>query len=154
MISLKTKYAIKALIAEMGRSSAGAAAANMSRLTGLVSNLQDTATNFLNRIAKAGAAFEAKYGIKVLGTKMTDTESTEKVVREVEAGLRGQIAKLERLFEDGERQERPASLDQREPFNLLRLCDHVFTPSEPWTLGLGRSPLRGRCVRPDRHTDA
>ncbi|EMV9185864.1 tape measure protein, partial [Escherichia coli] len=40
--------AIKALIEEMGRSSAGAAEANMRRLSGLISNLQDTATNFLN----------------------------------------------------------------------------------------------------------
>lgn len=39
-----------------------------------------------SRIAKAGEGFEAKYGIKVLGTKMTDAESTEKVVREVESG--------------------------------------------------------------------
>jgi len=38
-----------------------------------------------SRIAKAGEAFEARYGIKVLGTKMTDAESTERVVREVEA---------------------------------------------------------------------
>ncbi|MDQ2080553.1 ABC transporter substrate-binding protein [Xanthobacteraceae bacterium Astr-EGSB] len=38
------------------------------------------------RIANAGAGFAAKYGIKVLGTKMTDAESTEKVVREVESG--------------------------------------------------------------------
>ena len=58
------------------------------------------------------------------------------------------------LIEDCERKERPAGLDQREPFNLLRLCDHAFTPSEPWTQGLGRSPLRGRCVRLDRRTDA
>src|SRR5690606_33048773 len=39
-----------------------------------------------SRIARAGEGFEAKYGIKVLGTKMTDAESTEKVVREVESG--------------------------------------------------------------------
>jgi ABC-type Fe3+ transport system substrate-binding protein len=39
-----------------------------------------------SRIAKAAEGFEAKYGIKVLGTKMTDAESTEKVVREVESG--------------------------------------------------------------------
>ncbi|SDH49569.1 tape measure protein [Pseudomonas panipatensis] len=58
--------AIKALIAEMGRSSAGAAAANMSRLTGLVSNLQDTATNFLNRIAKAGALDYVKGRLEAL----------------------------------------------------------------------------------------
>ncbi|XEG73335.1 tape measure protein [Pseudomonas sp. abacavir_1] len=58
--------AIKALIEEMGRSSAGAAAANMSRLTGLVSNLQDTATNFLNRIAKAGALDYVKGRLEAL----------------------------------------------------------------------------------------
>lgn len=39
-----------------------------------------------SRIEKAGEAFEAKYGIKVTGTKQTDTETTERVVREVESG--------------------------------------------------------------------
>ncbi|MDR1827653.1 MAG: ABC transporter substrate-binding protein [Methylobacteriaceae bacterium] len=39
-----------------------------------------------SRITKAGAAFEKAYGIKVLGTKMNDTETTEKIVREVESG--------------------------------------------------------------------
>ena len=39
-----------------------------------------------SRIEKAGAAFEAKYGIKVTGTKQTDSETTERVVREVESG--------------------------------------------------------------------
>ncbi|OAM77615.1 hypothetical protein A3840_08880 [Devosia elaeis] len=39
-----------------------------------------------SRVSKAGEGFEAKYGIPVLGTKMTDAESTEKVVREVESG--------------------------------------------------------------------
>lgn len=57
---------IKALIEEMGRSSAGAAEANMRRLTGLVSNLQDTATNFLNRIAKAGALDHVKGRLEAL----------------------------------------------------------------------------------------
>lgn len=39
-----------------------------------------------SRVEKAGEAFEAKYGIKVTGTKQTDTETTERVVREVESG--------------------------------------------------------------------
>ncbi|WP_325437558.1 tape measure protein [Pseudomonas nitroreducens] len=58
--------AIKALIEEMGRSSAGAAEANMRRLSGLISNLQDTATNFLNRIAKAGALEHVKQRLEAL----------------------------------------------------------------------------------------
>lgn len=37
-----------------------------------------------SRIEKAGAAFEKKYGIKVTGTKSSDTETTERVIREVE----------------------------------------------------------------------
>ena len=47
--------AIKSLIAEIGQGSAGAAAANMSRLSGIVSNLRDTFSDFLDRIASSGA---------------------------------------------------------------------------------------------------
>ena len=39
-----------------------------------------------SRVSKAAEGFKAKYGITVLGTKMTDAESTERVVREVESG--------------------------------------------------------------------
>lgn len=46
---------IKELIAEMGKSAAGAAAANMTTLTGLTSNLSDVWSDFLNRISKSGA---------------------------------------------------------------------------------------------------
>lgn len=46
---------IKALIAEIGTSAKGAAAANMTTLTGLTSNLSDVWSDFLNRISKAGA---------------------------------------------------------------------------------------------------
>lgn len=46
---------IKALIDEMGRSAQGSAAANMSRLSGLVSNLTDLWSGFMDRIAKSGA---------------------------------------------------------------------------------------------------
>lgn len=46
---------IKALIAELGKSADGAAEAGMSRLSGLLSNLGDTAADFYNRIARAGA---------------------------------------------------------------------------------------------------
>lgn len=55
---------IKALIAEIGKSAEGAAAANMSTLTGLVSNLSDVWADFLNRIAKSGALDYAKGKLK------------------------------------------------------------------------------------------
>jgi len=45
---------ISLLIDEIGRSSQGAAAAQMATWTGLVSNLKDTWSNFLNSIAKSG----------------------------------------------------------------------------------------------------
>ncbi|WP_313128183.1 tape measure protein [Stutzerimonas nitrititolerans] len=46
---------IKQLVAEIGKSADGAATANMRRLSGIMSNLADTATDFYNRIANAGA---------------------------------------------------------------------------------------------------
>ncbi|WP_312960103.1 tape measure protein [Stutzerimonas nitrititolerans] len=46
---------IKQLVAEIGKSADGAAAANMGRLSGIMSNLADTAIDFYNRIANAGA---------------------------------------------------------------------------------------------------
>lgn len=46
---------IAGLIDEMGRSAEGAAAAGMSRLSGLISNLEDTLTDFYQRTANAGA---------------------------------------------------------------------------------------------------
>ncbi len=39
-----------------------------------------------SRIEKAGLAFEEKYGIKVIGTKMNNSEQTERVIREVQSG--------------------------------------------------------------------
>lgn len=51
---------IAGLIDEMGRSAEGAAADSMGTLTGLVSNLSDTWSDFLNRIAKSGALDYAK----------------------------------------------------------------------------------------------
>jgi len=51
---------IGALIKEIGASAEGAAAENMGTLTGLVSNLSDTWSDFLDRIAKSGALDYAK----------------------------------------------------------------------------------------------
>ena len=38
-----------------------------------------------SRVEKAGEIFEEKYGIKVTGTKLSDTESTERILREVDS---------------------------------------------------------------------
>ena len=46
---------ISDLIKEIGEAAEGSAAANMTRLTGIVSNLRDVAADFLDRIAKSGA---------------------------------------------------------------------------------------------------
>src|SRR5690554_2468833 len=57
---------IKALIDEMGRQSTGAAAANMSLLSGYVSNLKDDWALFQNEIAQAGALDYVKDQLKGL----------------------------------------------------------------------------------------
>lgn len=66
---------IKALIDEMGRSSEGAAAKAMGTLTGLVSNLADTATDFLGRIANSGALDYAKNKLKELGQTIAQMDA-------------------------------------------------------------------------------
>lgn len=54
------KDVIKALIAEMGKSAQGAAADSMTTLTGLVSNLKDVWSDFLDRVSSSGALDFAK----------------------------------------------------------------------------------------------
>lgn len=66
---------IQALIDEMGRSSEGAAAKAMGTLTGLVSNLADTATDFLGRIANSGALDYAKTKLKELGQTIAQMDA-------------------------------------------------------------------------------
>ncbi|AQT58722.1 tape measure protein [Cellvibrio sp. PSBB023] len=58
--------AIKAMIDEMGRQSAGAAAQNMSLLSGYISTLKDEWQLFLNEIAKSGALDYAKEQLRQL----------------------------------------------------------------------------------------
>lgn len=58
--------AIKAMIDEMGRQSAGAAAQNMSLLSGYISTLKDEWQLFLNEIAKSGALDYAKDQLRQL----------------------------------------------------------------------------------------
>lgn len=57
---------LAALVKEIGRLSAGAAESNMDRLSGIISNLKDQATDFYNRIANAGALEYVKGQLKEL----------------------------------------------------------------------------------------
>lgn len=66
---------IQALIVEMGKSADGAAAENMSRLSGLMSNLADTATDFYNRIANAGALDYVKGRLSALADTIAEMDS-------------------------------------------------------------------------------
>ncbi|MEO1082388.1 MAG: tape measure protein, partial [Pseudomonadota bacterium] len=50
-----TTDVIQQLIEAMGRNATGAAERNMSRLSGVISNLRDTWTGFLNQVATSGA---------------------------------------------------------------------------------------------------
>lgn len=82
------KDVIKALIDEMGKSADGAAAANMGTLTGLVSNLKDTWSDFLDRISKSGAMDAVK-------TKLKDVADTiEKMDKD------GRLDKLAKALSD------------------------------------------------------
>ncbi|OWP50817.1 tape measure domain-containing protein [Pseudomonas nitroreducens] len=72
---------IKGLLDEMGRSSEGAAAKAMGTLTGLVSNLGDTATDFLDRIAKSGALEYAKDRLKDLSTTIAQMDADGRLDR-------------------------------------------------------------------------
>lgn len=62
---------LAALIKEIGKSSTGAAEAGMSRLSGIISNLKDQATDFYNRIANAGALEYVKGQLKQLSDRIS-----------------------------------------------------------------------------------
>jgi tape measure domain-containing protein len=61
---------INQLIQAMGEQSTGAAAKNMSTLSGLVSNLKDTWQNFLNTVAESGALDYARDQLKALSDRI------------------------------------------------------------------------------------
>ncbi len=62
---------IKLLINEIGKSASGAAAENMSLLSGYVSNLKDSWKNFLDEIAQSGALEYAKAQLKAIAEQIT-----------------------------------------------------------------------------------
>ncbi|WP_252177190.1 tape measure protein [Endozoicomonas sp. 4G] len=62
---------IALLIEEIGKSSAGAAAENMSLLSGYVSNLKDSWQNFLDEVAQSGALSYAKDQLKSLSDQIS-----------------------------------------------------------------------------------
>ncbi len=67
---------IKLLIDEMGKSSEGAAAAQMKTWTGIVSNLSDNWTKFLNTIAKSGALDFMKSKLTELNKAFADMQAS------------------------------------------------------------------------------
>ncbi|WP_422472637.1 tape measure protein [Endozoicomonas sp. ALB032] len=62
---------IALLIAEIGKSAEGAAAKNMSLLSGYVSNLKDSWQNFLDEVAQSGALSYAKDQLKSLTNQIS-----------------------------------------------------------------------------------
>lgn len=72
---------IRKLIKEIGASAEGAAAENMGRLSGLMSNLADTATDFYNRIAQAGALDYVKGRFQELLTTIAQMEGDGRLDR-------------------------------------------------------------------------
>lgn len=78
--------AIKALIAEMGASSAGAAADQMGTLSGLLSNLGDSWTDFKTSVANSGALDWLKSQLRQLTetiTQMTNDGSLKQWARDI-----------------------------------------------------------------------
>ncbi|WP_435234478.1 tape measure protein [Psychromonas sp. PT13] len=63
---------IKQLTVEIGKSAEGAAAANMGRLSGIVSNLKDQYQIFLDTVAKSGALDYAKEQLSLLNATVKE----------------------------------------------------------------------------------
>lgn len=90
---------IQELIAEMGRSSGGAAAKAMSTLTGLVSNLADTTTDFLGRIANAGALDYVKGRLKELAQTIAQMDADGRLDRLARALSEAFVTGSEKVIE-------------------------------------------------------
>ncbi|MEH6564645.1 MAG: tape measure protein [Halopseudomonas sp.] len=65
---------ISDLIKEIGNAAEGSAAANMTRLTGIVSNLKDVAVDFMNRIAKSGAMEYVKDQLRAVADTLDEMD--------------------------------------------------------------------------------
>jgi tape measure domain-containing protein len=72
---------IALLIDEIGKSSAGAAAENMSLLSGYVSNLKDSWQNFLDEVAQSGALDYAKDQLKSISDQISVMDSVVCLMR-------------------------------------------------------------------------
>ncbi|MEK8080703.1 tape measure protein [Pseudomonas sp. XK-1] len=72
---------IKALISEMGKSATGAAAENMSTLTGLVSNMRDVWSDFLDRISNSGAMDYVKQKLGEVAVKIDEMDKDGRLDR-------------------------------------------------------------------------
>lgn len=88
---------IRALIDEIGRSSAGEAAAQMSTFSGLVSNLKDTWTDFLNRIANSGALDYLKEQLRAIGDRVSELAKSgelDKIAKSISDAFIGAVEAL------------------------------------------------------------
>ncbi|WP_419534731.1 tape measure protein [Endozoicomonas sp.] len=83
------REAIKGLIDEIGKSSAGAAKANMGLLSGLMSNMADRWTEFKDSIADAGWLAYVKTQLTAFGNKLD------------ELGKNGKLQELAQKISDG-----------------------------------------------------
>lgn len=72
---------IKALITEIGQSSAGSSAAMMATWTGLISNLQDSWTNFLGDLAKSGVLDAFKEQVASIQVLLASISSSDELKR-------------------------------------------------------------------------
>ncbi|RLB95994.1 MAG: hypothetical protein DRH76_07370, partial [Deltaproteobacteria bacterium] len=67
-----TRDVIAAMIKEMGNAASGAAAANMSTLSGIVSNLKDRWTEWLGIVANSGVLDNFKNQLSQVGTRLKE----------------------------------------------------------------------------------
>ncbi|AMO58268.1 tape measure protein [Endozoicomonas montiporae] len=86
---------IKQLIEEIGKSSAGAAKANMGLLSGIISNLSDEWLKFKDRIAEAGWLDYVKAQLSELGSKLDEMAGDGRLQALAESISRGFIKMAE-----------------------------------------------------------
>ena len=94
---------IALLIDEIGKSSAGAAAENMSLLSGYVSNLKDNWQNFLDEVAQSGALQYAKDQLKGISDqigKMSEDGRLSRLARSISDGFISMAESIKASFHD------------------------------------------------------
>ena len=94
---------IALLIDEIGKSSAGAAAENMSLLSSYVSNLKDNWQNFLDEVAQSGALQYAKDQLKGISDQignMSEDGRLSRLARSISDGFIRMAESIKASFHD------------------------------------------------------